>query len=92
MSAGPPQTDLRATSTEELVLQLAALHARQGALHEALTRRNACDADAVAAVDATFRRIPEYMEKLRRVQLSMDTLAARTSHMREHCHTLLPDD
>ena len=83
---------MAASSSEALVQQLAALHARQGALHEAMTRRNECDAEAAAAVDATFQRIPEYMEKLRRVQQSMDALSARTSHMRERCHSLLHEE
>ena len=95
-SAAAPASaeDARAQSAapDALMRELAALHARQLATRDALARRNASDAEAAAAVDGTFARIPEYMEKLRRVQLSMDALAARTEGMRERCKRLSPEE
>ena len=75
-------------SASALAASLDALQARQIALHEALARRNASDAEAASAVEATFGRLPEYAEKLQRVQASMDTLAARTTQMRARCVAL----
>ena len=76
-------------TAEALVLELAALQARQGALRDALAKRNFADVEAVAAAEETVCRIPEYVAKLHRVQQSMDTLAARTSQMRARCDALL---
>ena len=80
-----------ALTADKLAAELAALHERQAALHEALTRRNVVDADAAKAVDSTFSRLPEYVEKLHRMQQAMDALAARTSQMRTRCLDLLQE-
>ena len=75
-------------TADKLAAELAALQERQAALHEALARRNLADADAAKAVDTTFSRLPEYVEKLHRVQQAMDVLAIRTSLMRTRCQEL----
>lgn len=77
-----------ATPASALAEQLKALQARQAVLHEALSRRNASDAEAASSVEATFNRLPEYVDKLQRVQQAMDTLTARTAQMRARCAQL----
>ena len=88
MSSAPSNEHGDSPSTAEVAASLAQLQARQRALHEALTRRNASDAESASAVEATFSQLPEYIAKLQRVQQSMDTLAARTSQMRARCIAL----
>ena len=65
-----------------LLSDLAALQTRQSALHDAFVRRKVEGgiADNVAAT--------KYVEKLLHVQMSMEALAARTSHMRARCQAL----
>ena len=76
------------TPAVALASELEALQVRQAALHEALVNRNTRDAEALSSVEATFGRLPEYIEKLQRVQQSMNVLAMRTSQMRERCVAL----
>ena len=80
------------SSASALADDLAALQARQAALRERLSSRNARDANTGDSLDATFGRLPEYVQKLRRVQQSMDTLAIRTSQMRARCVGLLHEE
>ena len=74
-----------------LAADLDVLNARQVALREELARRQSFDAEASETVAATFGQLPEYVDKLRRVQTAMDELAGRTSQMRERCSALLQD-
>ena len=73
-----------ASSSEQdaLVAELATLQARQAALRDRISSQNARDAEAISAAAATFDKIPAYIEKVRRVQQMMETLAERTSQMR----------
>ena len=76
-------------TASKLAAELAALQVRQAALHDALSRRNASNTNASDAVDATFSRLPEYVEKLQRLQQAMDALAMRTTQMRARCTALI---
>ena len=80
-----------AAAAAELAARLTALQARQAQLHEALARRKQSDVEATNVADATFGRLPEYIEKMRRVQQSMDALAVRTTQMRARCLALLQE-
>ena len=78
-------THMAAASSSEqdaLVAELATLQARQAALRDRISSQNARDAEAISAAAATFDNIPAYIEKVRRVQQMMETLAERTSQMR----------
>ena len=79
----PPQTPVT-----DLAAELSALQARQATLRETLAQHTARDAAASDSVDAVFSKLPEYVDKLRRVQQLMDSLAARTSRMRARCIAL----
>ena len=70
-------------SAESLAESLLALQRRQTATLDALRARNASAAQIDPSVEATFAQLPEYASRLRRVQASMDALAARTASMRE---------
>ena len=77
------------SETDALVADLQRLQARQDALRERMGIQNARDAEAIAAAAATFDRIPAYIEKAKRVQQTMETLAERTSQMRARCGALI---
>lgn len=68
-----------------LAQQLEALRARQLALLANLRARNLADTEAVATAATAFAQVPEYAERLRRVQDDMQGLAARTADMRKRC-------
>ena len=80
------------SGASRLADNIAALQVRQAALHERLSGRNGQDADAAADLDASFLLLPDYVQKLQRVQQLMDTLAKRTSQMRTRCNSLLNDE
>ncbi len=62
--------------------ELGRLQARQATLLERARGTSVIDPQALAKAEATFARVAEYEEKLRRVRSRMDDLAARTASMR----------
>lgn len=76
MSASSPP------SACELAAQLERLQTRQEVILQALHRRNLTDAEAALKAETSFVQLPEYIDKLRKVQSDMNGLAARTASMR----------
>ena len=73
---------------ELLASQLEMLRERQVALLSVLQARNIADAKASAAAETAFAQVPEYAERLRRVQEDMRKLALRTADMRSRSAAL----
>ena len=75
--------DVKASpSVSQLAAQLERLRTRQELVLQALQRRNLIDAEATLKAETSFAQLPEYIEKLHKVQADMDGLAARTASMR----------
>jgi len=74
--------DDSAPSAARLAASLEALQARQSRVLQLLRDQTAADARLSESAEAAFAQLPEYADKLRRVQATMDALAARTALMR----------
>lgn len=85
-SSGPEASG--ATGAALLASQLETLRERQLALLRVLQSRNLADADASAAAETAFAQVPEYADRLRRVQEDMRKLASRTADMRKRSAAL----
>ena len=85
----PSSSSTSREPSDLLAAELIALQARTEAALKAVRQRQAIDEEAAEGSEAVFALIPDYVGKLRRVQSSMDSLAARTSQMRARCNTLV---
>ena len=85
-SSGPEASG--AAGAALLASQLETLRERQLGLLRVLQSRNLADADASAAAETAFAQVPEYADRLRRVQEDMRKLALRTADMRKRSAAL----
>jgi molecular chaperone GrpE (heat shock protein) len=79
-----------ALTTDVIVSSLSSLRKRQEAVLSALRHSKEVGAVQAREVEATFSQLPEYTDKLKRVQAAMDSLAARTADMRNRLELQSP--